>query len=554
MNKLETVQRELLQYYPKSLILKTGGLLNRPEKNLQHFLHFSPNKESAGVIRLGVFGDSFAFGSEVDKNASYPFYLQHLFNSHFSKQKVEVLNFGIELASFQEQFFLWEEYAKKYNLDYVLFGPLCVLSVKDLTFRKNYILNRPPKDRFILGANNKLKLVQVKGEALIEKSRNYYSLIPPLVALLYDKRPFQKWESILPCLKDSISNPFYYNKRTEEAVKINTILLKKMNAKHNQKILVFTINKNIYNQYKSALSFCNLNLVDFLKNGFYKRLYHNSSLGNELIAKVYFNALIGKRKFSLNFIKTIFQNIEYLRKNFQRDLYSVKSIFILAEDIPVFSLRKNYIFHHYYDGSYYNNRIKGVKSFIAFSHKNSLENLLFIPVFFSLKDGMKVYIEMPNKEKIEWDAIRSLDGYNQFYVFYGGFEQNISDSFHRYLHKHCESFIYYDKIPRRLFMGKEKIKKFNLFIEDHKIGILKLTKYENKKILKLIPINGYEKTFLMTGPVNFIEEKNLPEEFSLYIQYNMINGDKFKSLIPNWKCKKEKIQIQLDMSNLKPLI
>ena len=55
------------------------------------------------------------------------------------------------------------------------------------------------------------------------------------------------------------------------------------------------------------------------------------------------------------------------------------------------------------------------------------------------------------------------------------------------------------------------------------------------------------------GPSHHLREKDLPEEFPLYIQYNMNNGESFKSLIPDWKCKKEKQQIHLKLPNFEPL-
>ena len=57
----------------------------------------------------------------------------------------------------------------------------------------------------------------------------------------------------------------------------------------------------------------------------------------------------------------------------------------------------------------------------------------------------------------------------------------------------------------------------------------------------------------MMGPSHHLREKDLPEEFPLYIQYNMNNGESFKSLIPDWKCKKENKKIHLKLPNFEPL-
>lgn len=94
----------LLKWYPEKILLKTGSNLPTPEKRIQHFLNFSPLKEK-GVIRIGTFGDSFTYGTEVDKKGTYPYLLQQLFDREFPEKKIEVLNFGVTGHGFQEQFF-----------------------------------------------------------------------------------------------------------------------------------------------------------------------------------------------------------------------------------------------------------------------------------------------------------------------------------------------------------------------------------------------------------------------------------------------------------------
>ena len=68
-------------------------------------------------------------------------------------KKIEVLNFGKGGDGFQEQFFLWEAYRKKYQLDYILLGPRGMYYSRDSTFRKNFNMHGGlayPKHRFIL--------------------------------------------------------------------------------------------------------------------------------------------------------------------------------------------------------------------------------------------------------------------------------------------------------------------------------------------------------------------------------------------------------------------
>ncbi|MCZ0932383.1 MAG: hypothetical protein OXJ52_04425, partial [Oligoflexia bacterium] len=60
-------------------------------------------------------------------------------------------------------------------------------------------------------------------------------------------------------------------------------------------------------------------------------------------------------------------------------------------------------------------------------------------------------------------------------------------------------------------------------------------------------------TFLMMGPQYSAREKDFPDEFSVYIKYQIKDGNNFKSLIPKWACKKEKREFNLDLPYFDPL-
>ena len=80
----------------------------------------------------------------------------------------------------------------------------------------------------------------------------------------------------------------------EESARINVLLLEKIKNCTIKKYFFFTDHGfPIFNSYQSVEKLYNLNLIPFPKNRFYKVFSHKSSLGNEIIAKVYFNALIG---------------------------------------------------------------------------------------------------------------------------------------------------------------------------------------------------------------------------------------------------------------------
>ncbi|MCZ0933183.1 MAG: SGNH/GDSL hydrolase family protein, partial [Oligoflexia bacterium] len=304
ISKIHPIDYRLYKLYPKDIILKTGGRLQKPQQRFQHFLNFSTEKKKK-VIRIGAFGDSHTYGNEVGKTATYPYYLQTLFDINYPNRSIEVLNFGVGGSGFPEQFFLWEKYAKVYQLDYILLGPGGFRSIRNTNF--NYFSPQYIKNRFIITEKDSLREVHIKGDSFQERFKNYYSLIPSGTALRYDKRPFKIYEILFPFLKYKIKNPFYYTKMSEheEAVKINKRLLEEINKVYPRKTLFFLTDKWLYNLYKPGTSYSlsdnynpsstnlyNLNQI-IPAHSFYKKFHHNSSLGNEFTAWFYFNALLG---------------------------------------------------------------------------------------------------------------------------------------------------------------------------------------------------------------------------------------------------------------------
>ena len=131
-----------LSQYSKEFLFKVGKVPHLKGKKANYFLDF-PQKKKAKVIRIGTFGDSQTYGKEVQKGESYPEQLQDLFNQFSSDTKVEVLNFGVSGYGFQRNFLFWEEYAKKYNLDYILFGPFGFQPERDLSFTEQWSTIKP---------------------------------------------------------------------------------------------------------------------------------------------------------------------------------------------------------------------------------------------------------------------------------------------------------------------------------------------------------------------------------------------------------------------------
>lgn len=574
---------KLNEYYPESIILKTGGNLNFPEKRLQWFLNF-PVEKPKGVVRIGTFGDSHTFGEEVVKTSTYPYYLQRLFNKRFPHQLVEVLNFGMSGTGFSEQFFLWEKYAKAYQLDYILLGPAGFYPQRDTRF-SFYIMNYflPPHNRFILDENQKLKEVHIPGKTIQERFKNYNSLIPNKQALYYDKQPFKVYEMLLPFLKYKIKNPFYYTKMNEnqESVIINKTLLNKIKKTYHKKILFFTNVRWKYDQYRyrnylrefynhslTSKNLYNLNFIPFTQ-GIYRVFGHESSLGNEVTAQFYFNALLGNTSFFLNIIQCYFQPSElpfsfykadnklverkeqstllqkkafnkadvdsasHLESHNTIDLKLVNQIQVLGKDKLLFNFRANISDHYYREGTYDRYKKKGTKSFFTFLNKRRFIKSMYIPLNFELKEGMSVYIQYKDKQRFELGSVKPLDVYKKFFVVYS---------------KHIRSGLNLDYTHWFIYLkGLKREEKGELFIGNYKLGdVIKGVRY-GEKMLKFIPAVKYANTFLMMGPQNLVQEKDFPKKFSVSINYQMENEYNVKSLIPDWTCRKERKEIKLDL-------
>ena len=550
----------LLKHYPRDFILKTGGSLSFPEKRLQHFLRFLPSEKFS--LRIGTFGDSHTYGDEVHKTNTYPYQLQELFNQNFADKNIEILNFGVSGHGFQEQFFLLEKYAKAYRLDYILIGPRGLHSSRDVTFRKNWAFHKliPPKERFIL-SKNKLKLIQIKGTSLKERYKKYYSLIPSWSALHYDRRPFQIWEHLFPFLWNNISNPLYHKKIPEdrESSQINKILLQKIQTLYDKKIIFLTDYKPIFDSYRSEKILYNLNYIKFKRSNFYKVFYHESSFGNEITAKIYFNALIGKKEFSVNIINChpeSYRENSLLKQSFKNPikkrirkfaLFDVKSIQINTENRQISSLRRNSSDHYWNKRSASHYIDKKTRSFIALSNKNYfLDSPAYFPVPFQLKEGMGVYVQSGFKEKIKLGSIIAFDEHKKIFHFYGKYIKNTL-----FTYTHYKPFFYQKDFP--LFLKNNLKPIFKLFIEDYKLGSLDHQRSKESSAFKFTPTSGYDASFLMMGPSHYIRNKDLPEKFSLHIQYNLKTGVAVKSSIPNWKCRKEETEVKLNLPNFKNL-
>ena len=360
-----------------------------------------------------------------------------------------------------------------------------------------------------------------------ERYKTYYRLIPSWTALRYDRKPFQIWEFLFPFLRDKLTNPFYYTDlpEWEEIPKINKILLEKIRKEYDKKILLFlSLQKTDYQSIKNKY---NLNQIPLIKTRFHYMYYHESSLGNEYIAKFYFKALLGEKNFSLNRIQCFFsQNTDSRSKLSKIDLSLVNNIQILERDNLLSVLNKN---SPDKDNSYKKNKVKDTKHFISFSSSDNFFENPFFPINFPLKEPQKLYLKLDSKNIIELGEIKALDSHHNFFVFYADYINFIFGYNYNYI-----SYFKVKNLPPKLKeLLKNRRKPIDLLIGKHKMGTLYPGLRKGEKIFSFFSKKQHKHSFLMMGPSSgLVREKNFKEEFSPEMLYTMEDGAKIKSPIP----------------------
>lgn len=273
-------------------------------------------KKKKGIIRIGCFGDSMTHGDEVNNIYDYPTLLQNIFSERGYKN-VEVINFGAGGYGFHQAFILWEYLGKKYNLDYVLLGPLCFQPdgdyQRDSTFGAPYFDNYIEREIYVFHSryilkNNDVRLIELAGKTKPEIIKNYFRFIPPLRYTLFDSEAPSFLIAPIACLlpnKKLKRNPFYYKNNIEkEMLEIYKILLSKIADNTPQVILGHYLQKvvNLGREVGRKNIFAALlNAPPFFPYRAFAN--HSSPCGNRLLAQQFFDCLTNKSESTLTILK-----------------------------------------------------------------------------------------------------------------------------------------------------------------------------------------------------------------------------------------------------------
>jgi hypothetical protein len=275
---------------------------------------------------------------------------------------------------------LWEDVEKKYNLDYVLLGP-AFWPDRDTTF--NHVQVQLPyyiHSRYIL-RGNKVELVDIPGDNYEGTFNNYYSFFPNFNSLRLDRHPPAFLKCLIPKNRELI-NPFYYSKKSmqEEAYATYLILWAKIANKmpiilgsYDQKIVNISRVIDKSNLFATKLSFIN-------SFPYITPIGHNSPLGNQVLARQYFDTLTNGKESRLNLLKIRDLENNISPKRFQNlSLCSSDSIKVELNNVNLGSFGK---------------QIRSISLLGIKAPNMSLLDSMFIPLDFKIKKNMKLILEI----------------------------------------------------------------------------------------------------------------------------------------------------------------
>ncbi len=365
-----------------------------PDKH-SSFVRF-PKRKPPGVTRVCAFGDSFTHGEEVDNTHDFPTLLQQLFDQR-GPAHVEVLNFGNGWYGFHQAYLMWDLVGRHFSCDYVLLGPSCFQSDRDVTFNHTNLFE--PfylHARFILDGDD-VRLIPVLGNTLLERFDEYFRFVPHWQYLRYDSNAPPVVRAALPRDR-TVANPFYYYPGTmdEEALATYRILLRKLAQGGSQIVLL---------HWRDAI----VALADRVQmpnvtgaQGFRQQSFpyvapkgHCSAWGYHLVAEQFYAHLTGQTHATLTVLRTgdIPRNAAGSAAPDAPAVSSYASIDVRVGDIPVgvfVSARREQTLSGG-QGTASSLKHSGAVSLLAIKEPQmSLLNAVFLPLDFALQPDMEV--------------------------------------------------------------------------------------------------------------------------------------------------------------------
>lgn len=188
------------------------GPLRNPAERPSSFANV-PRAKPPGTLRIGAFGDSFTWGSEVSSGNDYPALLGERARA-LGHADVETLNFGNPGFGMHQSVLMWERVGQDYGLDAVVVLALAKLWVPRDT---SFTFWDPPAEklgfhaRWVLDGDDDVRLVTVLGTTEAERFDAYMRFVPHARYARYDRKPPAFLRAWLPAGR-TLRNPFYYRR------------------------------------------------------------------------------------------------------------------------------------------------------------------------------------------------------------------------------------------------------------------------------------------------------------------------------------------------------
>jgi len=464
-----------------------------PDKK-SSYVNFKCNKKY-GTIRIGCFGDSFTHGDEVSDIYDYPSILQDIFTSK-GFLNIEVINFGNAWHGFHQAYMLWEDVGRKYDLDYVLLGPLTFLPLRDTVFNHTYGCS--PyfiHSRYII-KGNKVELVDIFGNNYAETFKNYYSFIPKLALIKYDRQTPVFLRCLIPEGRE-LKNPFYYFKgsRQEEAYASYRILVARMAEKlpvilgsYNNKVV--DMGKGIKDKNLYSVKLLSLKQFPYLSSE-----GHNSPAGNQILAQQYFDSLTNGQESKMVILHTEDLSTSVVTPCLEGSALSI------YDDVSI-ELQGTKL------GCFW----KQIESVSLLGLKDSSISALdavFIPLDFKIKKGMKLLLEIEGVPKNKTYDLGEVT------PVYPGLNIGIVNIEGSLAHDWLD--ILYINLERCPIIGENKFNqntKIHLFLDNNLI--MEGTIESNLKIIQLLPMNYRFQRLRSRGDIN-LDMNHLQDNGIVYL-------------------------------------
>lgn len=282
--------------------LAQNGTVGNPKELKSHFSNF-PYQKPPNTLRLGFFGDSNTYGTEVEYGYDWPTLMERLLEKQWPHFRVEFLNFSKGGYGFQQNHVSFRKLASKYDLDYFIYGPKGLQIERDLSFS---IFHGIVRGRYILRNNSPEFIPREVGGAFPQQAyARFTSLFPPLKYFRYDFKGPQAYRHVFDWLG---GNPFYYLSMSaeDESRLINNVLLKEIKEQFPNRLLILSFLEKpmkVYSSWSQKVAMAHP--IDKPTHFPYLMHSHGSSYAQELWARIYLAYLSGESEVVIPWIDCI---------------------------------------------------------------------------------------------------------------------------------------------------------------------------------------------------------------------------------------------------------